>query len=289
MAQRFVLGKLQRGIRKDSVMNELPYWVPYCGHPVNPEMILAQWNLDPWLLGALLVLLIGGWRHKRTTTSQRAAFALAWVLLVATLVGPLCNLASALFGARVTQHLIMIQIAAPLFVISGVGAAWLRKLRHPSLLWAVHGVLIWLWHLPLPYEAALRSVPILWIMHATLMLTAIAAWYTLLCPRDDAMLSRALLGVFATSVHLGMLGAILTFAPEAWHSYHHIGAPLWNLSALQDQQLAGLMMWVVGCTLYFGVALWILGRWLQRLDLDAERVAVPVGAVPHPLLDDLKR
>lgn len=255
-------------------MNELPTWVPYCGNPVGPGTILTQWNLDPWLLAGLMAFMIGGWRYARMVPTQRLAFTLGWLLLAATLVGPLCNLASALFSARVTQHLLMIQLAAPLLIMSGVFGRLFAGLRYPSLIWGVHGILLWLWHLPLPYEAALRSTAMLWVMHGSLMITALAAWHTLLRPRDDAMLGRALLGIFATSVHLGMLGAVLTFAPEAWHPYHNIGAPMWNLTALQDQQLAGLIMWVVGGTLYLGTALWILGRWLVRLDPGAEATSL---------------
>lgn len=244
----------------------LPY-VPYCGEPVAPADLWLAWNLDPKLLVAFgLAAAFGSWRLRDAATGRQACFAIAWTLLFLALVSPLCNLTSALFSARVAQHLAMIQLAAPLLVLSGLlGAAKGWRLG-PGPAWALHGAVIWLWHMPVPYELALRHESMLWVMHLSLLATALLAWRSVLQPVGAAERGRAMLGLFSTAVHTGMLGALLTFAQRPLFDYHVLTAPIWGLSGLEDQQLAGLIMWVLGSALYFLAAIWLMARVLAALE-----------------------
>lgn len=99
-----------------------------------------------------------------------------WLVLAVALISPLCNLTSALFSARVAQHLLVIQVAAPLFVLAWPPAAirwpgWFRALARPfgsPEIWDAFGLFLWLWHLPGPYMAALARDAVLWTMHGML-------------------------------------------------------------------------------------------------------------------------
>lgn len=71
--------------------------------------------------------------------------------------------------------------------------------------------------------------------------------------------------LLATMTHMGMLGAILTFAGQPLYAPHLTTTLAWGLTPLQDQQLAGLAMWVLGALPYLGAALACLGGWLGRL------------------------
>ena len=67
-----------------------------------------------------------------------------------------------------------------------------------------------------------------------------------------------------TAVHSGLLGSLLTFGAEPWVPRYIFTAPQWGLTALADQQLAGVIMWVPAGVVYLGVALWQLSGLLQE-------------------------
>jgi cytochrome c oxidase assembly factor CtaG len=69
--------------------------------------------------------------------------------------------------------------------------------------------------------------------------------------------------VFATMVHTGLLGALLTLAPRVFYPVQTADAPLFGLTQLEDQQLAGLFMWVPGGLIYLVAGIYLLGRWLR--------------------------
>lgn len=252
-------------------------FVPYCGSPPVPGQLAAAWNLDPPLLAAFALAAIGfAWvsRASAVPPSRVLGFAAGWLVLLIAFVSPLCALTSALFSARVVQHLLTIQVAAPLLVLAWPAGAlrwpgWLRSLARPlavpELAWGLLGVTLWVWHLPGPYMAALRSDAVLWIMHATLFAGALAAWRSVLVVGDPGLRARGLLSALGTSVHLAMLAALLIFAPEPLFAYHATTTLAWGLSALADQQLGGLVMGVVGSLAYVALNLYAAGRWMAGM------------------------
>ncbi|CAO3380572.1 cytochrome c oxidase assembly protein [Azospirillum argentinense] len=254
----------------------LPSIIPYCGAPPVPDGFWSAWNDDPVLLSVFALAVVGYAalikRHGAVMASHQPwCFAAGWLVLFAAFVSPLCNLTSALFSARVVQHLLTIQVAAPLLVLSWpMGAVrwprWVRTLASPlavpEIAWALFGLFLWVWHLPGPYMAALRFDAVLWVMHASLLVGAVAAWRTVLAPDSPAMRGRGLLSAFGTSVHLAILAALLIFAPQPLFVFHLETTAPWGLSALADQQLGGLIMGVVGAAVYVAVNLYALARWL---------------------------
>jgi putative membrane protein len=121
-----------------------------------------------------------------------------------------------------------------------------------------------MWHLPWLFDQTLHSDWIHAAQHATFFFTALLFWWPLASRKPAMGYGAGMLYVFTTALHTSVLGALLTFAPRAWYRSYVATAPLWHLTALEDQQLGGLIMWIPGGTLLLGVTLVLLVRWLNE-------------------------
>ena len=230
--------------------------IAYCGLPPVPAELAQAWNFDPPLLAALscVALLVGGLARHR-----RAGWA-AFLLLVIVFVSPLCALTSALFSARVLHHVVLIAMVAPLLVLAFPPRRSLPL--SPGAVFLLHWACVWLWHAPGPYVWALDTVAGYWLMQASLLLTAWLLWREVLGP--TATPGRGLALLVGTVAQMGLLGALLVFAPEPLYLVHLTTTGPWGLSPLQDQQLGGLAMWVPAMLPYLAVALHIVWRELAE-------------------------
>lgn len=234
-----------------------PNTLPYCGGAPLPADLLSRWNLDPVLLVLLMVAFVACRR-----AGARSAPLVAGLGVVAVLfVSPLCALASALFSARTVHHVLLITVAAPVLAM-----ALPRRVpgtRFTLAAWTLgHAAVLWAWHAPPAYAFALSNTAGYALMQATLLGSAIGFWRAALSTTGPAA-SAALLG---TMMQMGMLGALLTFAGTSIYRWHWITTQPWGLSPLEDQQLAGLIMWVPGGGAYLFAALFLAGRWLRVPD-----------------------
>jgi putative membrane protein len=219
--------------------------IAYCGLPPTPEDLVLAWNLDPALIAGLAA---SGVLVARLATARGPGWT-ALALAVLVFVSPLCALTSALFSARVLHHVVLIAAIAPLVVLA------FRK-RLPFQLPAgpvfmVHMAVLWLWHAPVTYHWALATVWGYWLMQATLLASALAVWHVALT-RGAAAGIPLLLGTVA---QMGLLGALIVFAPIPLYAAHHATTLPWGLDQMADQQLAGLLMWVPAILPYLAVAL----------------------------------
>ncbi len=206
-------------------MNEI-----YCGPPPLPEAIWASWNFDPALLAGLAIAI---------AVLRRSPAGLAAVLVLAiTFVSPLCALSSALFSARVVHHVLLVAVAAPLLAI----AVPARRPGSAAIPFAVSTAVLWAWHVPQAYDLALSNVLVYWVMQLSLL--ASATWFWRAVIHDGRSPVDRLAFVVAAFAQMGMLGALLTFAPDPLYAAHALAPWAWGLSPLQDQQLGGLIMWV---------------------------------------------
>lgn len=206
------------------------YWNRiYCGPPADPSSIWTSWNLDPIVLVPLLLF----------AALQRdfRGLAAAGVLLLA-FVSPLCALSSSLFSARVLHHVLLTAVAAPLIAC--------RRSPGPAgpmmLPFALSAVIFWSWHAPAAYDFALSHVAIYWLMQLTLLASAIWFWRAVL--HRDRPSVEALAFIVLGFAQMGMLGAVLTFAPQPLFAAHAIAPLAWGITSLADQQAGGLIMWV---------------------------------------------
>lgn len=224
--------------------------IPYCGPAPLPQGWMQDWNLDPMVILPLLMLAAWGvLRREGRIVAAAGVLALAFV-------SPLCALSTALFSARVLHHILLIAVAAPLIA----AALPQRTGRAPQAAFLIHAAVLWFWHAPGPYAWALASVPGYWLMEATLALAAVWLWQVALRTAPGAGI--ALLA--GTTMQMGLLGALLVFAGRPLFAPHLTTTEPFGLSALEDQQLAGLLMWVPAALPYLAVALWRLRGVLER-------------------------
>lgn len=225
--------------------------LPYCGGPPLPADLWARWNFDPFLIAGLFAIILIG----RAIGSRMTPLVAGVGMLAIVFVSPLCALASSLFAMRVTHHVVLTGLAAPLLAAAfphgrGSVAAWT----------AGHAIVFWLWHAPAAYAYALASDGAYWVMQATLLGSAVGLWRAV----GGASRATAVAGLLATMVQMGLLGALLTFTTVPLYAWHALSTQAWGLSPLADQQLAGLIMWVVGGAIYLVAALRIASGWFDR-------------------------
>lgn len=237
---------------------------------------LAQETGDPAVVfGALLLLLIWlayclGCRRVPTTVIRWWTFQAATVITAFALFGPLDEWAETNTAAHMVQHMLMMVVIAPLWVLARPLPQWhslnaaavktlfgplLKCVRYPILAASIHGVVIWFWHAPKLYVLALEHPWWHVFEHVCFLLTAGIFWWSVLRSQQRRA-PRALLALLFTLMHTGFLGALLTFAPVSLYG---------EARSLTDQQLAGLLMWVLGGIPYFGAAIWVGWRWFSRI------------------------
>ncbi len=280
------------------------------GAPVTPADVWHHWGGDPGSLTAIAVfaLLYGvgvrkiwsnaGTQHVVTRANVAAFYAGIFVLLAA-LCSPLDALADTLFSAHMLQHVLLITVAAPLAVLGAplvpvlwalprstrvavgrtwnaigmrTGGAFLTRAAPAGL---IHMAALWLWHLPAPYSAALASAPIHAAEHLSFYSTALLVWWVALRPlHARGEIGAALLVLAGTLAQSGALGAILTFSGTPWYYAQSAGAGAWHLTALEDQQLAGLIMWIPASFIYLAAILAVMRRIFVQLPAAASRGVV---------------
>lgn len=244
---------------------------PYCGSPPIPGGL--HWNLDP----ILIAVLVGAagiyavcYRLRKIEIGHHRVLAggAGFAVLAAALITPLCNLSIALFTARAGQHVAMLLVAAPLLVL---GLPRGRVGRFEAMAGPLgFAAMLWFWHLPAFYDATLQNNVVYWAMHLTLFGAALSLWRVLL---DDSG-GNVFVSLF-TGVQMCALGALLTLSPRPWFSVHALTTWAWGLSQVADQQLGGVIMWVVGGVLLSAFTVVLLVRMFA--------VSAPVAARPSPL------
>jgi len=256
-------------------------------------------------------------RGARVRRVERVAFWSGWAALVAGVAPPLDAAAAARFSMHMAQHELLMLVGAPLLVAGrlivpivwalpepvrpaagvalgrgGVGGAW-RALTAPLVACSVHAAAIWVWHLPVLYEAAVRSEGLHALQHAMLVGTAVLFWWGVVYGRyGRAAYGASALYVFVTSVHTGVLGALFTLSESPLYSGYAARAGRLGIDAAADQQLAGLYMWIPAGLVLTIAGLALVVAWLAEAERRAAAsklvcvIAVAVvtlacGAIPH--------
>jgi cytochrome c oxidase assembly factor CtaG len=255
--------------------------------------------LSPWDLAVVaFLLLIGGmyligtvrlWRRGALTRRlEPVAFAAGWATLMAAVLPPLDALAVQLFSVHMLQHELMMLIGAPLVTLGRPLPVWLaalsgvprelatrtlqsvpvaggwRLLTTPVLACTLHGLAIWIWHVPRLYDDAVQNEAVHMIQHAMFIGTSVMLWWGLLFGRyGRAGYGAAVFYLFATAVHTGILGAMLTFARVPLYDWYTAPSAVHGINALGDQQVAGLVMWVPAGLVLTLAALAFFAAWLS--------------------------
>ena len=253
-----------------------------------------EWTWPPVIIIPLLLMaglyLLGATRILRRASGRRSFvwpiffFALGWISLLIALDSPLHELGEQLFWVHMTQHEILMLISAPLLVLGRPSIAFLWAWREaaakvarlesvrtcwaftfaPLSAWLVSALALWIWHVPWLFDQTLRSDWIHAAQHTTFLVTAVIFWWPVVNRTSALGHGGGVVYIFTTILHTSVLGALLTFAPRPWYSSYLMTAPAWHLTALEDQQIGGLIMWIPAGTLLLIVALVQLVKWLQE-------------------------
>jgi len=122
-----------------------------------------------------------------------------------------------------------------------------------------------LWHAPALYQATLTSGAVHTLQHVSFLGAALLFWWALLHGREGRIgRPAAVIYLFTTAVHTSLLGALLTFSSRLWYPIYQATTGPWGLTPLEDQQLAGLIMWVPAGMAYLGAALALAATWLSE-------------------------
>jgi cytochrome c oxidase assembly factor CtaG len=270
----------------------------HSGEQLEPHDLWQAWRFDPGVVVPLLItawLFLRGARADRGVSfSQFASFWSGWSLLALGLISPLHPLGEALFSAHMAQHELLMVGAAPLLVLSrplvpmlwGLPLSWRRNIgswskrsvpqgiwavvTRPMSAWCIHAVALWMWHIPYLFQATLESEWVHSAQHISFFGSALLFWWSLFFAHGPKSYGASVLYIFTTAVHTSILGALITFADKPWYpAYVNTVAP-WGLSALEDQQIGGLIMWIPAGLIYMAAGLWLFARWLRESDLMAE-------------------
>ncbi len=282
--------------------------VAHPGPPPVPGELLTSWNWDPWVL---LGLGISATLYSRGVLRlwERAGvgrgiprwrlhcFSAGLLALAVALISPVDAFGRALFSAHMVQHELLMLVGAPLLVLGApwlaflwaIPSAWRRPigaigrvgtvrragaiLAYPGTAWVVYAVTLWAWHIPSLYQATLRSDPIHAVQHLSFVAAAFLFWWVLLHPGRSRRTAygTGIVYVFTTAVHGSVLSALLTFSRSAWYPAYEEPAAAWNLTLLEDQHLAGLIMWVPPGFVYLAATVTVLGLWLREIERRAEQ------------------
>jgi cytochrome c oxidase assembly factor CtaG len=218
---------------------------------------------------------------------EAASFALGWLVLAAALVSRLDEWSDTLFAAHMLQHELLMVIAAPLVALGapitavawalpnrmehGAGQRLVRVLARSAWILpaaavcVLHAVLLWIWHVPVLYDLALAHETVHAVQHLSFFGSGVLFWWVLAHGRTGRSgYGAAVLYVFATALHSGLLGALLALSPHVWYARYLTGRNMWGLSPIEDQQIAGLIMWIPASVVFSAAGLVFLAGWLRE-------------------------
>jgi putative membrane protein len=282
--------------------------------------LLTTWDWRPeviLILGLNSLFFVSGWLRLRRR--GRARLASGWrltsylagmIVLGLSLMSAVDVFGQWLFFMHMIQHALMLMIAPPLlllanpfpFMVWGLpGArrisAWLlggeapfrnglRWLTRPPIVWLAFVTVLWGWHDPNAYNAALRSRWVHDLEHITFFGTALLLWWHAIGagPRLHARLPTILriVGLLATASANMIPGVVIALVPTPLYTYYVEVPRTWGLTVMQDQVLSGLIMWIPGTMMYLSAAVILILREIQRSE-DSLKQRLPRTAPVHSL------
>jgi cytochrome c oxidase assembly factor CtaG len=288
------------------------------------DVAWTTWTTDlpaiAGLAGVTAAYLRGYGRRRAAGTARPrrlATFLTGVAVTLLSVTSPVATVGGQLLWAHMVQHLSLTVVAAPLLALGAPiatirqglppgprhavarGARRSRRLRRrigdpPALVvaTAVHIVVLWVWHAPGLYDAAVTVDAIHGLEHVLFLSTAVWVWSEVVATarRSRRFQALATLCLGALIAQGGVLGALLTFAGRSVYAVYTGGG---GLSALEDQQLGGALMWVPPGFVYAVVAVRRFAAWIDTAERDLAtreararsrrpRADAPAAADRHP-------
>lgn len=240
---------------------------------------LADWSFEPGvvfgLVACVLAYVVGArrmrpetlWNEYVISAGEVIAFSAGIITLAVALISPLDTLSAQMFSAHMLQHVLLLYLAPPLLLV-GV-PAWmlapivdrpslariLRFLTHPASAFLIFNGTLVLWHMTFFWQMALLDPPVHALEHLMFLAAGILAWWPVFAPVPVGRLSypAQCLYLFVQSLVPAVIGAVITFSTMVVYPVYAETPKLWGLTPLVDQQIAGLLMKLLGT-----LVLWIL-------------------------------
>jgi putative membrane protein len=200
-------------------------------------------------------------RDGRPVPAARAAcFAVGIALIIAGLTTPVAHIADELVFAHMAQHLLMADLGALFLVLGLTGpllqpllatrlAHSLRVLAHPIVAFVLWALDLYVWHLPVLYEASVTSAPVHALQHTTFVFFGIGMWLALLGPLPQPEWfgnGAKLLYIVGVRLTGALLANIFIWSESVFYPVYRSGQVEWGVSALEDQGIAGTIMMLEG-------------------------------------------
>jgi putative membrane protein len=248
----------------------------WIGGGVHPEVIAGVFALGAAWLGAWVV------RGEPVARARAAAFFAGLAAVLVALNGPLHDLSERyLFSAHMVQHILLTLVAPPLILAGlptwmgdalvgrGRRARVVRALTRPIPALGLYTIALAGWHFPAPYDAALETPAWHFVEHATLVATAMLAWWPVLGPSTvvpPLHYGAQILYLFVFGMPMTVIAALITGADDLLYSFYAHAPRVTSLSPFEDQRLGGIVMWVPAGVVPLVVFTAVFFRWV-----DAER------------------
>lgn len=255
---------------------------------------LGDWSWEPTVLlgiAALVAVYTLAWRRGLLSDGddvspwfasprlRRGFFASGVLLGFIALVSPVDTGGDQyLFSLHMVQHLLLMMVAPPLCLLgiagmraprSGPPGSWRRVwavLVHPWSATLIFSAVLLVWHIPALYDATLTTEPIHVIEHLSFIAVGVIFWWPIVDPMRGRDTTRwvspfaKIAMLVASGIPPTVLGLIFTIAPHAFYDFYVRAPRLWGLSAVVDQQLAGVLMFGAGNLIYFAAVVAVFWR-----------------------------
>jgi putative membrane protein len=239
---------------------------------VSFSTVLTHWSFEPSVVVVLLAAIAGfAWLQRRAVLAvsigRRICFGAAIVLLALALLSPLDEISDRyLLVGHMVQHLILVLLIAPLLV-RAIPRTWGQRLTiNPWLAFAAFNVVFALSHVQLWYEATLVHEPLHLIEHVLYLGTAMLNWLPVLNPARELRLPDAMqmLYLFFETLPMFVVGALLSLSETPIYAFYLRAPRLAGIGPVEDQSMAGLLMWIGGSFFYLGALTIVFFRWANR-------------------------
>jgi cytochrome c oxidase assembly factor CtaG len=257
----------------------------------------ASWTFDPGaiaLIGLATAIYVPRWRRVRAQSGPRGAsvgrllaFTAGALTLAAALISPIDRLGEQSFAMHMVQHILLLDIA-PILLILALTKVILRPatrrvqrleraagpFAHPVFAVILYVAVMWIWHIPALYDAALSHPLLHAFEHTCFMFAGLLYWWHLMSPiraRQRLPGMGPVVYMLSTKLFVGFLGIAITFAPDALYAFYKDQTPIWGLDPSEDQELAGAIM-ALEQTIVMGIALvWLFIRALSESEAEEQR------------------
>lgn len=253
------------------------------------------WEVHPTVVLGCVVLIVWHLSVRPRNFKRDLPFLLGVLVLALSLISPIDPLGDQyLFSAHMLQHLLLILIVPPLLIMGISPDRVFRWREHnlprraeailgrPAVAWTGNILIMAVWHIPALYNLANAVTAVHVFEHLTFLVTGCMFWWPIFTPiyADRLQPGQAMLYLFGAAAVSTVLGILITFLPVGYYQPYlhpsdefgalHLVRDTWGISAAEDEKLAGLLMWVPGCTIYFLAMLLELSRWYGTPDPDKQ-------------------